>query len=125
MTALYALGQDRRLLVCGTDNRSERMIGYFTKHGDGACDLLPIADLLKSEVRLLAEHLGVPGRVITKAPSAGLWEGQTDEPEMGLTYDQIDSYCSSTIVDEEAAARISRMASASEHKRELPPICYP
>lgn len=125
MTTLYALAQNRSFLVCGTDNKAERMIGYFTKHGDGGCDLLPIGDLLKREVRILAEHLGIPDRVIVKAPSAGLWEGQTDEEEMGLNYEQIDAYFSSGEVEEEAAARISRMVSSSEHKRTLPPVCIP
>lgn len=123
MTVLYALAQSNNYLVCGTDNKAERQIGYFTKHGDGGCDLLPIGDLLKSEVRSLAGYLGIPEPVIKKPPSAGLWPGQTDEAEIGLGYDQIDAYFSCGIIDEEAAGRIERLQKASEHKRLPPPVC--
>lgn len=123
MTVLYALAQSNNYLVCGTDNKAERQIGYFTKYGDGGCDLLPIGDLLKSEVRLLAGYLEIPEPLIKKPPSAGLWPGQTDEAEIGLAYDQIDAYFSSGIIDEEAAERIERLQRASEHKRVPPPVC--
>ena len=79
MVFLYAVAQARSLLVCGTSNRAEIVTGYFTKFGDSAADLLPLADLLKGEVRTVAAHLGVPERVIEKAPTAGFWAGQTDE----------------------------------------------
>jgi NAD+ synthase len=79
-------------MVAGTGNRSELEIGYFTKFGDGGVDLLPIGDLLKSEVRTAAKELGVPHQVIDKAPSAGLWPGQTDEMEMGFSYAELEKY---------------------------------
>ena len=92
MTILYTLAQSKGYLVAGTGNLSERTMGYFTKWGDGACDINPIADLTKTQVRILAKALDVPERIINKAPSANLWEGQTDEDEMGLTYAELDEY---------------------------------
>ncbi len=91
MLLLYAEAARRDFLVCGTGNKSELLTGYFTKHGDGGVDLQPIGDLYKTQVRELARHLGVPKPIIEKAPSAGLYPGQTDEGDMGLTYDQLDS----------------------------------
>src|SRR6476646_10036791 len=85
MSALYFIANSLNYLVVGTGNRSELMIGYFTKYGDGAVDLLPLGRLLKSEVRELAVDLEVPQSIIDKAPSAGLWDGQTDEEEMGFS----------------------------------------
>ncbi len=77
-------------LVVGTGNRTELMLGYFTLHGDGACALEPIGHLYKTEVRMLAEYLNIPKTIITKAPTAGLWDGQTDEGELGWKYKHID-----------------------------------
>ncbi len=91
MTTLYARANQENWLVAGTGNKSELITGYFTKHGDGGCDLLPIADLYKVNVRGLSRHLGIPESIITKAPSAGLWDNQTDEGELGVMYDEIDS----------------------------------
>jgi NAD+ synthase len=125
MTTLYALGQNRKLLVCGTGNKAEIVMGYFTKYGDGGCDLLPLGDLLKCEVRELARFLGVPEEIVTKAPSAGLWEGQTDEGEMGMTYEAIDGYIATGKGDENVRARIETMNNVSAHKRALPPVCIP
>lgn len=92
MTYLYQLAQLGSRFVIGTGNMSERTVGYFTKWGDGASDLNPLAMLTKQEVYILAEFLGVPEAIITKQPSAGLWDGQTDEDELGMTYAQIDAY---------------------------------
>jgi len=92
MTALYAIGAQRGALVAGTSNRSERHMGYFTKWGDGASDFNPIADLTVTEVFEFLKHLAVPEVFYTKAPSAGLYEGQTDEADMGVTYGEIDRY---------------------------------
>lgn len=92
MTYLYQLAQLGSRFVAGTGNMAERTVGYFTKWGDGACDFNPLAMLTKQEVYTLARYLGVPDSIIDKKPSAGLWEGQTDEDELGMTYDQIDAY---------------------------------
>jgi NAD+ synthase len=90
MAALYAVARAHDALVVGTGNKSELLLGYFTKYGDGGTDLLPIGDLYKTEVRALAEELGLPEAIRTRVPTAGLWEGQTDEGELGLPYEQID-----------------------------------
>lgn len=91
MTALYFYGQTKgKSLIAGTSNRAELAIGYFTKYGDGAADFEPLASLYKQEVRKLAKILRIPERIITKPPSAGLWVGQTDEDEIGLTYGELD-----------------------------------
>jgi NAD+ synthase len=91
MTVLYYHANRDRRLVCGTSNRSEYMLGYCTKFGDNAADLQPILHLYKSDVYVIARELGIPEPIITKAPSAGLWAGQSDEGEIGLSYDQIDA----------------------------------
>jgi NAD+ synthase len=124
MTTLYTIGATAGLLVTGTGNRSEIAIGYYTKHGDGGVDLLPIAALVKREVYELARELDVPSRLIDKAPTAGLWAGQTDEGEMGFTYDDLERFldAGAASVTAETAARIQRLIDASHHKRELPPI---
>lgn len=90
MTTLYYIANLTRGIVVGTGNKSEAMIGYYTKYGDGGVDLLPIIDLYKYEVRAVAEEIGVPESVIVRPPSAGLWEGQTDEDEIGMTYEELD-----------------------------------
>jgi len=131
MVALYYLAASRSYLVCGASNRSERMIGYFTKHGDGAADILPIGALLKFEVRQLARTLGIPDRIINKPPSAGLWPGQTDEGEMGMTYGLLDSVLRAMdnremdAVPAAAITRIRQLMSASAHKRGTPPVFVP
>ena len=124
MTSLYFVANSLNYLVAGTGNRSEIAIGYYTKYGDGGVDILPIGRLLKSEVRTLARELGVPGPIIDKAPSAGLWSGQTDESEMGFTYADLESYLTkgAGAVSPDVAARIERLARSSEHKRALPPM---
>ena len=124
MAALYFAANSLNYLVTGTGNRSELTLGYFTKYGDGGVDLLPIGGLLKSEVRQLARELGVPARVIDKPPTAGLWVGQTDEDEMGFTYDVLEQYLTqgASAVPPAVAARIDKLRSTSEHKRALPPV---
>lgn len=123
MSTLYAYANRYNYLVVGTDNAAELYIGYFTKYGDGGVDLLPIAELVKAEVYHLGRILGVPKEVLYKAPSAGLWEGQTDEGEIGTTYDIIDAFLLGESVDEASEAIIERMHCVSAHKRSTPP--YP
>ncbi len=131
MTALYYLAASRGYLVCGASNRSERMVGYFTKHGDGAADILPIGSLLKFEVRQLARQLGVPDRIISKPPSAGLWTGQTDEGEMGMTYGLLDAVLRAMdnremdAVPAAATTRVRKLMAATAHKRGAPPVFVP
>jgi NAD+ synthase len=123
MTTLYFVANTLNYMVAGTGNRSELSIGYFTKYGDGGVDLLPIGNLLKSEVRAAARGLGVPDPVIDKAPSAGLWLGQTDEAEMGFTYAELEDYLTKgpQTVSPALAMRIERLMRGSEHKRALAP----
>ena len=123
MTTLYYVANALNYMVVGTGNRSELSIGYFTKYGDGGVDLLPIGNLLKSEVRTAARELGVPEPVIEKAPSAGLWLGQTDEAEMGFRYDELERYLTKGpgAVSPALAMRIERLMRGSEHKRALAP----
>ena len=126
MVTLYAFAQSRNLLVCGTSNRSEYETGYFTKYGDSGVDLMPLAGFLKRDIREMARLLNVPERIITKAPSAGLYEGQTDESDMGFTYDVLDEYLASgKINDPQAKQRIDVMRRRSEHKRKPIPIFRP
>lgn len=124
MTSLYFVANTLNYLVAGTGNRSELSVGYFTKYGDGGVDLLPIGRLFKSAVRELARELGVPPPIIDKAPSAGLWLGQTDESEMGFSYAELERYLTggSGEVSPAVAQRIERLREASHHKRALPPM---
>ena len=122
MTTLYAFANQLGYRVLGTGNRAELTIGYFTKYGDGGCDLLPLGGLVKGEVRELARALGVPAAVIDKPPSAGLWVGQTDEGEMGLTYEELDAYLLTGEAPAAVKTRVDAMNAASEHKRALPRI---
>jgi len=124
MTSLYFIANSLNYLVAGTGNRSELTLGYFTKYGDGGSDVLPIGHLLKSEVRAMAQELGVPAPIIDKAPSAGLWIGQTDEAEMGFSYDMLEAYLTTgaSAVPPEVAQRIEALNRSSEHKRKTPPV---
>lgn len=119
MSTLYTLATHYNYLVVGTDNASEWFTGYFTKYGDGGVDILPIVEFTKSEVREMAMHLGVPEDIIHKKPSADLWEGQTDEKEMGTTYDKIDAYIRGESIPEKDKQIIERMHQVTEHKRHL------
>ena len=124
MAALYFIANSMNYLVAGTGNRSELTIGYFTKYGDGGVDMLPIGRLLKSEVRALAQTMRIPQGIIDKAPSAGLWEGQTDESEMGFSYAELERYLTQGPggVSPALGLRIERLQRASDHKRALPPL---
>ncbi len=121
MTTLYYFANELNYLVVGTGNKSELMIGYFTKYGDGGADILPLGNLLKSQVRELAKYLGIPKKIINKPPSAGLWEGQTDEKEIGISYEQLDKYLrtgrsSNKIIEKKIQDKITKSA----HKRTTP-----
>ncbi|WP_306054085.1 NAD+ synthase [Natronococcus wangiae] len=131
--AYYAANRQSRL-VLGTANRSELLLGYFTKHGDGAADAYPIGDLYKTEVRALAKRLGVPRRIVTKEPTAGFWADQTDAGELGAPYDVIDpllrrlvdereSIAEATAaleIDSRTARAIASMYVETAHKRTTP-----
>lgn len=127
MITNYYLANLSRGIVVGTGNKTEYMIGYFTKHGDGGVDLAPLLDLYKYEVRAVAKAIGVPESVITRPPSAGLWEGQTDEKEIGVSYADLDT----TLLAMEAGdtsgispavlERVSKLHAASAHKRTTVP----
>ncbi len=129
MLVFYYFANKLNYLVCGTSNKSELFCGYSTKFGDGAADILPLGGLLKSEVKDLAKYLGIPEKIINKAPSAGLWPGQTDEGEMGITYKEIDAILErienkkSQILPEEKVKKVKGMIERSRHKRQGPKIC--
>jgi len=123
MTTNYYIANLCGGVVLGTGNKTEAMIGYFTKYGDGGVDLLPIVDLYKHEVREMARVIGVPDTVIQRPPSAGLWEGQTDEDEIGLTYEELDAtllaIASGNTENSNPAAleKVRSMVAGSQHKR--------
>ncbi len=130
MLTLYYFANNLNYLVCGTGNKSELMVGYFTKYGDGGVDILPIADLFKRQVRALAKELGIPERIIAKPPTAGLWQGQTDEGEMGITYNELDDILErlenrkKQISSTNKVNKVKKMIIGSCHKRALSKICY-
>lgn len=124
MITLYAVAASEGRLVAGTGNRSEGYMGYFTKWGDGAYDINPIADLTVTEIYEFLEYLNAPKCVIEKAPSAALFEGQTDEDEMGVTYAAIDKFLFTGEASETDKKIIDRYHKASEHKRRMP-LTYP
>ena len=129
MNTLYYFANKFNYLVCGTGNKSELMVGYFTKYGDGGVDILPIADLFKRQVRKLAQELKIPQGIIDKPPTAGLWQGQTDEGEMGITYNELDDildkFCNNKKQDisSDKVNKIKKMYNSSEHKRKGAEIC--
>jgi NAD+ synthase len=137
MTLLYLTANLDKRIVLGTGNRTELMLGYFTKYGDGGVDYLPIGGLYKTQVRQLAKYAGVPEAICRKTPTAGLWPGQTDEGELGLKYRQIDEILHSlldqklsvketarkTKLPESAVRKIKRKIAESSHKRTMPEIC--
>jgi len=123
MTVLYAVAASENRLVAGTGNRSERYMGYFTKWGDGAFDFNPIADLTVTEVYAFLRFLKAPDCIIDKAPSAGLFDGQTDEGEMGVTYQSIDAFLQGETISDHDKAVIERYHKNSGHKRK-PPVVF-
>lgn len=125
MCALYAYAQEHNALVLGTDNWDENHVGYFTKYGDGGVDILPIVRLTKNEVRKGAKLFGVSDELASRTPSAGLFEGQTDEKEMGVLYDHLDAYLLGKDVDESIESRIKHLHDISEHKRAPIPMAKP
>ena len=135
MTVLHAMAYERKMLVMGTSNKSELLTGYFTKFGDGGVDLMPIGDLYKTQVRELAEMIGIPSEIIEKPPSAGLYEGQTDEEELGMPYGMLDCILygmerdlSDDNIFQECMCsggnleKVRKMLTSSVHKRKLPII---
>ncbi len=130
MLTLYYFANKFNYMVSGTGNRSELMAGYFTKYGDGGVDILPIASLLKRDVRKLAKELNIPQHIIVKPPTAGLWPGQTDEGEMGITYPMLDDILQrfadkkKQIAPRNLVNKVRMMIDRSEHKRQGPKICY-
>lgn len=131
MLTLYNLANTRGLLVAGTGNKSELMAGYFTKYGDGGVDILPLGGLYKHQVRDLARELDCPVSIIEKPPSAGLWAGQTDETEMGITYEDLDAILAAIERGDtdasppEKVAKVRKLIAVSEHKRRTPPVYEP
>ena len=130
MTALYYFANKLNYLVAGTGNKSERLMGYFTKFGDGGIDLLPLGDLTKSQVRKLAEELEIPPRIMNRPPSAGLWAGQTDEEDMNIRYEDLDKIIIALEKREEAKlpktqkSYVKGMIARSRHKRNPPSIFH-
>ena len=135
MLLLFEYANMNKYLVCGTSNKSELLVGYFTKYGDGGVDIQPIGDLYKTQVFKLAEHLGIPKEIVSKPPTAGLWLNQTDEKEIGLPYSVLDQIlyglelklplkkiAESIPTDLENVRRIKRMRMKTQHKRRTPLI---
>ncbi len=133
MCILYYHANLMRRMVVGTGNKTELLLGYFTKYGDGGVDIEPIGGLYKTQVRGLSRHIGVPARIIDKTPTAGLWPGQTDEGELGVTYEVADKILA-MLVDEkketsdvkkvfpaEQVDRLIALMNANKHKRQLAP----
>ena len=127
MATLYAFSEMNDSLVIGTENLSENFIGYFTKWGDSGSDLECLAEYFKSEVYELAAYLGVPTSILNCEASAELWEGQTDELEMGYTYDNLEEYIRTGMIlvkdGQEIGKKIQRQHEATEFKRN-PIKCY-
>jgi len=122
MLTLYYFANQLKYMVAGSGNKSELSIGYFTKYGDGGVDILPLGGLVKGQVKELGSFLGIPQEIIDKPPSAGLWQGQTDEGELGLSYDELDRYLITGKASNELRERIESMIAASDHKRLPPPV---
>lgn len=123
MVAQFALAGSLRGLVIGTDHAAEAVMGFFTKFGDGAADLLPLAGLNKRRVRAIASYLGAPAKLIGKVPTADLDDGaplQPDEDVYGVTYDQIDDFLEGKAVTQSVAGTIASAYRATAHKRTLP-----
>ncbi len=128
MVTLYYLAQSRNYLVLGSGNKTEIEVGYYTKYGDSGVDLLPLGGLYKTQVWELARQLGVPQEVVERPPTAGLWPGQTDEGEMGITYRELDRVLAdieagdTSGVEPATLAKVRGMIARSAHKRAMPPV---
>jgi len=135
MTLVYAHANEMNSLVCGTSNKSEILIGYYTKYGDGGVDFQPMGDLYKTQIYQLAKHLKIPKPIISKPPSAGLWDGQTDEKELGMSYEKLDKILYGlenkldykkiqkiTDINISDIKRICKMRKKTQHKRRTPII---
>ncbi len=133
MLLWYGYSNVKDSLVCGCSNKTELLIGYFTKYGDGGTDFLPIGDLYKTQVYQLARHLDIPEPIIEKPPTAGLWKGQTDEEELGISYQKLDrilyglerkwpveTIAGRADIAESEVHRVQQMRKRSQHKRSLP-----
>jgi NAD+ synthase len=120
MLTLYYLANSLNYMVVGASNKNELSVGYFTKYGDGGVDILPLGNLVKREVRELASFLDIPRPIIDKPPTAGLWAGQTDEDEMGLSYEELDRYLATGNASSATRQKIESMMAASHHKRQPP-----
>jgi NAD+ synthase len=130
MSLLYGKANELDGMVLGTGNKTELSVGYFTKYGDGGVDILPIGDLYKTEVCELAKYMGVPQQIIDRPPTAGLWEGQTDEDELGITYEKLDKilraiYENKSLdqFDKDDVRQVKQRTKNAEHKLHMPPIC--
>lgn len=136
MIVLYNIARKLNYIVMGTSNKSELMMGYFTKFGDGACDIAPLANLYKSEVIQIARFIGIPKQIISKPPSAGLWDGQTDESDMGIAYSDLDivlyelehnksshQIAIDTGISIDKVMSVYNRVNLMSHKR-FPPICF-
>ena len=135
MLLWYGYSNVKKSLVCGCSNKTELLIGYFTKYGDGGSDFMPIGDLYKTQVYQVAEYIGIPKPIIEKPPSAGLWKGQTDEKELQITYTTLDKIlyglerkmpisriAEMAGTNEGEVMRIKEMRKKSQHKRSMPLI---
>ncbi len=122
MVPLYYFANRFRYTVVGSSNRCELAVGYFTKHGDGGVDIIPLGNLVKEQVRELARFLDIPQPIIDKPPSAGLWPGQTDEDEMGISYEELDRYLLTGEAPDGLREKIEARMAANAHKRLPPPV---
>jgi len=122
MLTLYYFANQLGYMVVGSSNRSELATAYFTKYGDGGVDIMPLGNLVKRQVKALAAFLGVPQDIIDKPPSAGLWPGQTDEAELGLSYTEIDDYLTGGQATKEVRESVEARRAAGQHKRQPPPV---
>lgn len=130
MISCYHYASILNYLVAGSSNKTEYLLGYFTKFGDAACDVAPLQSFLKREVKMLGEQLGLPPHIVEKTPTAGLWAGQTDEKELGLSYDILDKAVvgleeGSTVVPFNAIQKVITLNQTSEHKRKPPLVFKP
>jgi NAD+ synthase len=122
MLTLYYMANRLKYVVAGASNRSELTLGYFTKYGDGGADILPLGNLVKGRVRELASVIGVPQEIIDKPPSARLWPGQTDESELGFTYEELDHYLITGKASSDLRQKVESKITMAKHKCCLPPV---